>query len=125
MAEPIKVAVSGHRGRVGSVLVAALPNEPEIDYVGGIGHGDDLAAFLHSRRPRALVDFTQAGLDGITKITSLDAPHRVYDAILRDSLLDGQPFMKSAVGHRLAKARPEDASALLEISRLNDRRVIT
>lgn len=66
--------------------------------------------------PHVVVDFTQAKLDGILQITSLDAPHRVYDAILRDSLLDGEPFMKSATGLRLAKAKAEDASPLLEIS---------
>jgi CRISPR-associated protein Csb1 len=66
--------------------------------------------------PHVEVDFTEAGLDGITKITSLDAPHRVYDAILRDSLYNGTPFMKSDIGQRLAKAKAEDASALLEIS---------
>jgi CRISPR-associated protein GSU0053 (Cas_GSU0053) len=63
-----------------------------------------------------LVDFSGANLSGITQITSLDAPHRVYDAILRDSQLDGKPFMDSDQGPRLAKAKPEDASALLEIS---------
>jgi len=66
--------------------------------------------------PHVVVDFTEAKLDGITRITSLDAPHRVYDAILRDSLLGNEPFMKSAVGQRLAKAKAEDASALLEVS---------
>lgn len=76
---------------------------------------------LHAAReglpiPHATVDFRGAGLDGIAEITSLDAPHRVYDAILRDSLLDGQSFMTSPTGERLAKVRPEDASALLEIS---------
>src|SRR5467141_184252 len=59
MAEPIKVAVAGHRGKVGSVLASAFQVEPGIDYVGGITHGDDLAAFLHEKRPRALVDFTR------------------------------------------------------------------
>jgi CRISPR-associated protein Csb1 len=66
--------------------------------------------------PHVVVDFSGAELDGISKITSLDAPHRVYDAILRDSLLDGKPFMESAFGQRLAKAKADDASALLEIS---------
>src|SRR5690606_18732610 len=66
--------------------------------------------------PHVVVDFSDAGLEGITRITSLDAPHRIYDAILRDSLLGDEPFMESAVGRRLAKARPEDASAVLEIS---------
>jgi len=66
--------------------------------------------------PHVVVDFSDAGLDGITRITSLDAPHRVYDAILRDSSLDGEPFMRSVQGQRLSKATAEDASALLEVS---------
>ena len=74
--------------------------------------------------PYVEVDFSKVEpkLDGITRITSLDAPHRVYDAIFRDSLLTGgengesEPFMESAVGQRLARASAEDASALLEIS---------
>jgi 4-hydroxy-tetrahydrodipicolinate reductase len=57
--EPIRVAVAGYRGKVGSVLAAAFEAAPEIEYVGGLGHGDDLAAFLHDKRPRALVDFTR------------------------------------------------------------------
>lgn len=61
MTEPIRVAVSGHRGKVGSVLAAGLQSEPGIEYVGGIGRGDDLATFLHEQRPRALVDFTRPG----------------------------------------------------------------
>lgn len=66
--------------------------------------------------PYVEVDFTEAKLDGISKITSLDAPHRVYDAILRDSLYKGIPFMESDVGQRLAKAKAADASVLLETS---------
>ena len=59
MTEPIRVAVAGHRGKVGSVLAAAFENEPDIEYVGGVTRGDDLAAFLHAKRPRAFVDFTK------------------------------------------------------------------
>ena len=59
MSEPIRVAVAGYRGRVGSVLAPALQAEDGIEYVGGIGHGDDLAAFLHEKRPRVVVDFTR------------------------------------------------------------------
>jgi CRISPR-associated protein Csb1 len=66
--------------------------------------------------PHVVVDFSNAGLNGLSQITSLDAPHRVYDAILRDSQLNGTPFMASDVGRRLTAAKPEDASALLEIS---------
>jgi 4-hydroxy-tetrahydrodipicolinate reductase len=60
MAEAIRVCVSGYRGKVGSILVPALSSEPGIEYVGGIGHGDDLATFLHEKRPRAVVDFTRS-----------------------------------------------------------------
>jgi CRISPR-associated protein Csb1 len=66
--------------------------------------------------PYVTVDFAGRELAGIGEITSLDAPHRVYDAILRDSLLGGEPFMKSALGLRLAEAKPNDATALLEAS---------
>jgi CRISPR-associated protein Csb1 len=66
--------------------------------------------------PHVTVDFAGSGLAGIGAITSLDAPHRIYDAILRDSLLDGEPFPKSALGKRLAEARMTDAAAVLEVS---------
>lgn len=66
--------------------------------------------------PYVFVDFRGQSLDGLTEITSLDAPHRVYDAILRDSLLNGEPFMKSDLGQRLAKAKPDDATELLQTS---------
>lgn len=67
--------------------------------------------------PRIVVDFAGAGLNSIGQISSLDAPHRVFDAILRDSLLDGQPFLsKSPAGERLRKATARDASAILELS---------
>lgn len=62
------------------------------------------------------VDFRGAGLAPLERITSLEAPHRIYDAILRDSLLGGVPFMQSSEGRSLAAARSEDATALLELS---------
>ena len=66
--------------------------------------------------PCVTVDFGGAGLEPLERITSLDAPHRVYDAILRDSLLNDTPFMQSEEGRRLAAAKPADATALLELS---------
>ena len=69
--------------------------------------------------PHVVVDFSGSDLAGVTQITSLDAPHRVYDAIMRDSLTTGNPaqkFMESEIGQRLATASLKDASALLEIS---------
>jgi 4-hydroxy-tetrahydrodipicolinate reductase len=59
MADAIRVAVAGHHGKVGAILVAALMADAGFEYVGGVGTGDDLAAFLKEKRPRALVDFTR------------------------------------------------------------------
>lgn len=75
---------------------------------------DDPAARLPL--PYATVDFRAADLAPLERITSMDAPHRVYDAILRDSLIDGETFMESKEGRRLAAATPADATALLELS---------
>jgi dihydrodipicolinate reductase len=59
MPERIRVVIAGHHGKVGSLLAAAFEAEPGIEYVGGVGAGDDLAAFLREKRPHALVDFTR------------------------------------------------------------------
>ncbi len=66
--------------------------------------------------PFVTVDFGDCDLEPLTRITSLQAPHRVYDAILRDSLLNGKPFMESDAGRDLAKSQISDATALLEMS---------
>ena len=55
--------------------------------------------------PYVTVDFREAGLQPPEQITSLDAPHRVYDAIIRDSLLDDVPFMESEQGLRRRRRR--------------------
>ena len=59
MADRIRVAIAGYRGKVGSILAAAFQAEPGIEYVGGVGAADDLSAFLKEKRPQALVDFTR------------------------------------------------------------------
>lgn len=68
------------------------------------------------RLPRLVVDFPGAGLNSVPAISSLEAPHRVFDAILRDSLLSGVAFRASPLGERLRQAKPHDATALLEAS---------
>ena len=68
------------------------------------------------RLPYVTVDFGNAGLHPITEVTSLDAPHRIYDAILRDSLHGEEPFMQSPEGRRIAEASAADATAVFELS---------
>jgi len=66
--------------------------------------------------PRLVVDFASSGINSIGEISTLDAPHRVFDAIFRDSLLDGKPFQDSELGQKLKTATAKDASILLETS---------
>lgn len=47
-------------------------------------------------------------------VTSLTAPHRVYDAIFRDSELGNEPFRNSKIGSRIVKARLHNALPLYE-----------
>lgn len=62
------------------------------------------------------VDFSKAELlDPIDRVTSLQAPHRVADAILRDSLLDGQPFRYSKKGKELDRANARNVTPLFEL----------
>lgn len=53
-------------------------------------------------------------LQPVGRVTSLQAPHRSADAILRDSLLNGTPFPGSDVGQRLARCTIQNATALFE-----------
>ena len=68
------------------------------------------------RLPRIVVDFASAGLNSVPDISSLDAPHRIFDAILRDSELDGVAFRHTDIGTRVRTAKLHDASAILEVS---------
>ncbi len=52
------------------------------------------------------------GLTDLGEITTLDAPHRIADAIFRDSMLDGEPFRDSAVGMAITDARVTHATAM-------------
>lgn len=63
--------------------------------------------------PVAYVDFSgEEGLADLGRLTVLEAPHRVADAIFRDSLLDGTLFRLSDVGRAITDASPKDATAL-------------
>jgi CRISPR-associated protein Csb1 len=43
-----------------------------------------------------------------------ELPHRIFDALLRDSELAGQPFRTTPLGKSLTEARADNATALLE-----------
>ncbi|MDQ7828650.1 MAG: type I-U CRISPR-associated RAMP protein Csb1/Cas7u [Armatimonadota bacterium] len=81
------------------------------------------------RIPLVVVDFTEydptgdleaderAGrlIDRVGKITSLQVPHRLADATLRYSELDGVPFRKSDKGKALNTVSPTNATPLFEL----------
>ncbi len=65
--------------------------------------------------PVITVDFTGADLPKPFRVTSLDAPHRIADALLRDSELDGVMFRQSVTGKRLDTLDPRNGTALFEL----------
>ena len=54
-------------------------------------------------------------LDPVGKISSLQAPHRIADAILRDSMLEDKPFRQSQVGKDLDQANVRNATPLFDL----------
>jgi len=61
----IRVALAGSRGKVGQEMARALAAEADLEFVGGVDLGDDLARLLRDSGAQALVDFTHpsAALD--------------------------------------------------------------
>jgi CRISPR-associated protein Csb1 len=76
-----------------------------------------LRAQGHISLPVISVDFSEASdLADIGRIDTLQAPHRVFDAIIRDSMFDGKPFGQSDEGQELIRARPQSAAGVYRLS---------
>jgi CRISPR-associated protein Csb1 len=69
--------------------------------------------------PLIEVDFTEANRQfkkEVPNLTSLEVPHRLADAILRDSMLpDGTRFSKSPYAERWRRANPWNATPIYEL----------
>ncbi len=90
--------------------VASQANRAELALLAGWEHGE--LTF-----PVPYVDFT--GDDGVAdygRLTVLEAPHRLADAIFRDSLLDDTLFRLSDVGRAITNATPRNATDLFRYS---------
>ena len=90
--------------------VASQANRAELALLEGWEQGE--LAF-----PVPFVDFSDSG--GVTdydKLTVLEAPHRLADAIFRDSLLDGTLFRLSDIGRAITNATPRNATELFRYS---------
>jgi CRISPR-associated protein Csb1 len=63
--------------------------------------------------PVVWVDFAgEDGLRDLEQLSALQAPHRIADALLRDSLLNGTPFRDTAVGQEFTDARVNHATGM-------------
>jgi CRISPR-associated protein Csb1 len=66
--------------------------------------------------PVVEVDFAEAALvEPVGKVTSLQAPHRLADAILRDSEYDNRPFRDSEIAKSLNRATSLNATPLYSL----------
>ena len=78
-----------------------------------------LEAYRRGEAELPLVSVDFSGHDGVSdldRLSVLEAPHRIYDAILRDSLLDGVLFRLSEPGRAITEATPANATALFHYS---------
>ena len=64
--------------------------------------------------PVITVDFSTCAPD-VGVVTSLSAPHRIADALLRDSLIDGTLFRLSSIGKSFTHATPKNAAPLFKV----------
>lgn len=64
--------------------------------------------------PVVSVDFSSVAPE-VGRVTSLTAPHRIADALLRDSLLNGQFFRLSETGKSFTDASTKNATALFKV----------
>lgn len=65
--------------------------------------------------PLVTVDFDGHGLEKSLRVSSLEAPHRIADAILRDSLVGDVPFRQSEEGKALDHVDLRNATALFRL----------
>ena len=90
--------------------VASQANRAELALLDGWEQGE--LAF-----PVPYVDFSDdGGATDYERLTVLEAPHRLADAIFRDSLLDGTLFRLSDVGRAITDATPRNATDLFRYS---------
>jgi CRISPR-associated protein Csb1 len=71
------------------------------------------------KMPLLAVNFAGDGSDPILaeigRLTALEAPHRMCDAIFRDALYQGAPFRTSGPGERLNMAKVANATVVFEL----------
>lgn len=73
-----------------------------------------------ANRLEELLDRPEVGVGALRvkvagrSLTVNELPHRIFDALLRDSEQSGRPFRETALGRSLTEARADNVTALLE-----------
>ena len=90
--------------------VASQANRAEFALLSGWESGE-------LKFPVPFVDFTvDEDVADLNRLTVLEAPHRIADAIFRDSLLGGTLFRLAEIGQAITDATPRNATALFHYS---------
>jgi CRISPR-associated protein Csb1 len=89
-----------------------------LDSVASQANRRELALLRAARRgeievPLVTVDFSGSAVAYLGSISSLEAPHRIFDALLRDACLGDVAFKDSPVGREIAEATINNAVAML------------
>jgi CRISPR-associated protein Csb1 len=90
--------------------VASQANRLELALLDAIRRQDLIA-------PVTCVDFRPVpGLAGLGRISDYEAPHRIFDALLRDSYDGEHLFRNGPAGQAITEARPRDAAGVFHHS---------
>jgi CRISPR-associated protein Csb1 len=98
--------------------VASQANRMELALLDGYERGELHFPFVRvdftgEKHDDPALDLSTLCRDGF--VTTLEAPHRLADALLRDSLRDGKPFRLSEEGKRFTEAAPSSAAAIFDL----------
>ena len=109
-------SVQSQASRMEESLVHLTRGEYKAQASGG-GRRAPIAKDLVPAIPQVMVDFTgDSDVSDIGVVSSMELPHRIFDAAIRDSRLDGKPFPETVIGGEIASATPRNASSILKYS---------
>ncbi len=120
---PTYPPAEGSRDKAPRHVVETLPSGEKrvlVDSVASQANRQEEA--LVTARTAGLIDFADVYVDlseteaGIDRLSASEMPHRLSDAILRDSEFDGVSFAESDLGGKLLATTPADLSPILEAS---------
>jgi CRISPR-associated protein Csb1 len=120
---PTYPPAEGSRDKAPRHVVEALPSGEKrvlVDSVASQANRQEEA--LVAAREAKAIDFADVYVDlseteaGIDRLSATEMPHRLSDAILRDSEFDGEPFAKSKLGGQLLATTPANLLPILEAS---------